>query len=74
MHPEPEIITYSLRGPDGTSDEFYRDLAAFADRVASFVRWASEEPTKVRANAVKLATMISGLNELLSKFEEAIGD
>lgn len=33
MHPEPEIITYSLRGPDGTSDEFYRDLAAFTDEV-----------------------------------------
>jgi len=31
--PDVEIITYALRGPDGTSDRFYRDLAAFTDEV-----------------------------------------
>ena len=38
MTPDTEIITYSLRGPDGTSDGFYRDLAAFADEVLAEAR------------------------------------
>src|SRR4030065_326972 len=38
MTPDTEIVTYSLRGPDGTSDGFYRDLAAFADEVLAEAR------------------------------------